>query len=206
MKTCSKCTLSLSLECFSVTKRDITGAPLYYNSWCNSCRTAQNRERLGRCKRPKPLEEVGKKQCLHCQSLLPLEQFSASKRGRGGKSAYCRPCQSERYRDAGKSREATARYRLKNSERWKSLHRLHQFKRRHKIEATSDGTVTDEILLQIYNTPLCFWCKEETPQKDRTLEHITELCSGGKHTEDNVTMACKSCNSRRLNRDGTYRR
>lgn len=47
----------------------------------------------------------------------------------------------------------------------------------------------------------CCWCKQEIPASLRTIEHIIELSNGGMHSVHNITMACKSCNSSRVNRN-----
>jgi hypothetical protein len=39
------------------------------------------------------------KECRHCQTVKPLDEFDASKDGLDGRSSYCRPC--FRIRDAG---------------------------------------------------------------------------------------------------------
>ena len=204
VKTCSKCKQTLTIDNFSCTKRAKDGSCKYYNSWCNSCRTVQNRERLGCKEKPKPLLFTDSKECLKCGKIKKLELFYKSKRGRLGRSSYCKQCQPKASKEAG--RKYTASYRDRNKFRWRAIHRIHQFNRRSLITATDDKTITDDVLDEIYSKEFCYWCKEFTEESDRTLEHIVELSSGGKHSKDNVTMACRSCNSSRRNKDGTHKR
>lgn len=140
------------------------------------------------------------KQCKHCGEVKPLLSFSQAKRGTQGVAAYCKPCFAAKYRDKDKARERSARYRAKHPERWKAAHRLHQFKRRSQIAATSDGTVTDDFLVALYQREVCYWCNKYTEEAKRTLEHVIELCAGGPHSIHNIEMACLSCNSARLGR------
>lgn len=200
-RKCSKCQGNLPLVKFSVIRRNADGSPRYYNSWCNPCRTKANRERLGAKEKPKPYIDEESKECLSCHKILLISDFYPSEGGRLGVASYCRACHGQRYNDAEKARAASSRYREKHKERWRASHRLHQFKRRYQIQVTSDGSVTDDFLRQIYATEICYWCEETVPESLRTLEHIIELCAGGTHTADNITMACRSCNSRRNNRN-----
>jgi len=116
--------------------------------------------------------------------------------------SYCKPCFTKRFRTGedyqAMQREATTAYRKRHPERWRAAHRVHQFNRRSLIKATDDGTVTDAFLKDMLDGSECYWCKEDIPASLRTIEHITELNDGGHHSASNLTMACLSCNSKRL--------
>lgn len=198
-KICSKCSLELDIKNFSCIKRNEDGTCKYYNSWCNNCRSSQNSKRLGLKKKPKPLVTENEKQCLKCMMLLNFSNFSPSKRGKLGLSSYCKKCSPRS--SSEKSRKYSSKYRQTNREKYLALHRLNMFKRRNNIRAKSDNTVTDEFLRFVYSQITCCWCNIEVPQEDRTLEHIIELSNGGIHSIHNITMACRSCNSARLNRN-----
>ena len=47
---------------------------------------------------------------------------------------------------------------------------------------------------KIYSIEICYYCKDYTPQKFRTLEHRQPLNKGGLHNSNNITMACLQCN------------
>lgn len=137
------------------------------------------------------------KQCCKCKIIKSLDEFSNSKRGRMGKAAYCKPCNSKyqlKYTPLEKRREKTQKYRNENREWWRSLHRINQFNRKNKIKLLSDNTVTEEFVKTIYSIENCYYCKEYTPNKFRTLEHINPLNKGGLHSSNNITMACLQCN------------
>lgn len=194
-KKCSKCGEVLPIEKFSPRKRNEDGSVKYRNSQCTGCRTDANR------KTPRYKDDDSSKECRNCRLIKPHAEFSPASRGKLGLSAYCKSCSCELYRDREKARKNTAAYRARHPERWRAAHRIHQFNRRSLIKATDDGTVTDDFLKIIYSTEKCYWCGEITQENLRTLEHIIELSNGGTHSSSNITMACLSCNSSRLNKE-----
>lgn len=40
----------------------------------------------------------------------------------------------------------------------------------------------------------CFYCGKPTDEKERTLEHVLSITSGGNNTLDNLAIACYKCN------------
>lgn len=166
--------------------------------YCQPCSTRTNKE--WRKKAGIPVKkysyiENGKKLCMLCNELIPLEEFSKNERGLGGVVSYCKPCFRVHMRPSReKVRISTAKWREKHRERALALHRIHQFERRAKVKVTSDGTVTDEFLKDIYGTESCFYCGEITELKERTLEHRQPLSKGGLHSASNIVMACWTCN------------
>lgn len=201
-KCCTKCLEVKALENFSVTKRNEDGSVRYRNSWCTDCRVTANRERLGYNKLEKSVVDFDNemKQCACCKEMFPFAEFPPSKRGSANLAAYCKSCARDKYYDKEKAKGYTQSYRDRNRNRWRALHRINQFNRRSLIKASEDGTVTNEFVDSIYAEEICYWCKEFTDEEDRTLEHIIELSSGGLHAASNITMACFSCNSARLNK------
>lgn len=202
MKRCSCCNIIYKLSEFFPTKRDSEGNIKYYGSWCKSCRKSDYKRKTTKSERKlsKVDTENQTKECLICLRCLPFEDFTKSQKGSGGRAAYCRVCMKEKYYDKEYSKEQSRRYRTENKNYWRALHRVHQFNRRSKIKATDDGTVTKEFIEAIYNSEFCYWCGKSIPEEDRTLEHIIELFEGGSHSASNITMACFSCNSSRLNK------
>lgn len=200
-KKCSCCGQVKDVYCFSPTKRDDAGGVKYRHSQCTDCRTVNNRKG----KPPKKFSIVDKesstKECQICLTMLSFDKFSPSVRGSAGLGAYCRDCAKVKYYDKDYCKITTQRYRDNNREWWRALHRINQFNRRSKIKAVDDGTVTAEFVATIYASEVCYWCGLSVLKEDRTLEHIIELSSGGEHSASNITMACFSCNSKRLNRN-----
>jgi len=199
MKTCTKCHIPAP-EVGIGTNR----------YWCKKCRAKAARDSR---KKPevksksksklklKRLSEITdtEKTCVDCREWKAHSEFHKSKRGRRGLSAYCKPCVKKRYYDADKSREASTRYRKNHPERRRSQQRLYQFKRRTQIEITSDKSVTDAFLKQLYAQTHCHYCKKPIQRKHRTADHKTPLSRNGAHTATNLTMACGTCNSKKRN-------
>lgn len=204
LKWCLGCRKPRPQQDFAAMK----GGRLGLNSKCRTC-TVEIQRQAARARgiKQKVFSRVegDLKLCVRCHEMKALDGFAVSPRGLCGRSAYCRSCASARYHDDIKNREArrinTARWRKENRPRALALHRLHQWKRRNQIDAATDGTVTDAVLEQVYETEACAYCRHSIPQILRTLDHIIALAKGGLHSASNVTMACLSCNSSKADRD-----
>lgn len=46
---------------------------------------------------------------------------------------------------------------------------------------------------------VCYYCEQEFPPKELTLDHIVPLARGGRSTKGNCVPACKECNNRKKN-------
>lgn len=190
MKYCKKCNQEKEDSNFTAKAK-----------YCRDCVRANNRasaEKKGIKEKFIPIITEDGKQCATCKEIKPLEDFSPAKRGRFGRSSYCKPCASKtRIETVSKEdrRIQVQKYRDDNREWWRSLHRINQFNRRSKIKAVSDGTVTPDFAKSIYAMTTCYYCKEETPEKFRTIEHMNPLNKGGLHSASNITMSCFACNS-----------
>lgn len=188
---CSKC----------LKHKPVSDFQLYKNKPSGQCRQCKTESEIARRRRngikPKRFSYItdSQKLCLVCNKLKPLESFSPAVRGVGGVGCFCKPCFANRYRDKAKARKATALYRKRHRESWLASHRLNQYKRRSKIQAVNDGSVNDDVLIKIYSSKKCLYCKKYIAQNKRTLDHLTPLARGGHHTASNVGMACVSCNS-----------
>lgn len=190
-RRCSKCGEERDSSLFQHFKGKPSGQ-------CRVCKTASERARRERAGIPvKKLSVVegGKKLCMHCGVMNPLGEFSPSSRGRGGVSAYCRGCFAEVYKQSRDvARGATAAYRERHQERHRANHRVRMFEYRTRKKVTSDGSVTDGLLKELYGTEECHYCAETIPRDLRTLDHRVPLARGGGHTKDNLVMACWTCN------------
>lgn len=193
MRSCCRCHQERDDSAFQHHK----GKPI---GWCRVCRTDNMRERRRAAGIPARKQSTvvgGKKLCVDCNRMLKVELFPGNKRGRGGYAAYCNPCSAMRrkilYRES--TRRATAVYRERHRERAMAAHRLHQFKRRAGVAATSDGTVTDDVLRRVYAEKTCAYCEQITHIDDRTIDHRVPLARRGKHSASNLVMACRTCNS-----------
>lgn len=187
-------TLKVCTQCLELKDRKSFGK----SSWCPACKQRYYRDNSKAPVKFIPIVTDTHKQCAECKELIKLSEFSPSKRGRLGLSAYCKPCASLRVLRSVPTkirRIRTQNYRDKNRNWWRALHRINQFNRRRKQKLVSDGTVTKDFIESIYKMTNCYYCKEEIPKDLRTLEHILPLNRGGLHTSTNITMACLKCNT-----------
>lgn len=69
--------------------------------------------------------------------------------------------------------------------------------RAERVEAQSDGTLTPKALGALFaEARFCSYCMEPFEgYKDKTADHVEPLYSGGKHSIENIVIACLSCNS-----------
>jgi 5-methylcytosine-specific restriction endonuclease McrA len=88
-------------------------------------------------------------------------------------------------RDSGRGYEAEKRWREKHPEAWLAVG--HRYRARLRDVTFED---TKEVRLLLSNDP-CADCGGPAGEVD----HIDALMIGGTETNDNLTAACKSCNS-----------
>lgn len=71
--------------------------------------------------------------------------------------------------------------------------------RAERIAELSDESVTPEALGQLFGqAKFCVYCvKQFESSYDKTADHVDPLYLGGKHSMDNLVIACRSCNSRK---------
>lgn len=69
--------------------------------------------------------------------------------------------------------------------------------RAERVQAQSDGTLTPKTLGALFaEARFCSYCMEPFEgYKDKTADHVEPLYSGGKHSIENIVIACLSCNS-----------
>ena len=46
---------------------------------------------------------------------------------------------------------------------------------------------------------ICYYCRENVPSKELTMDHIVPVARGGKSTKGNLVTACKKCNNKKKN-------
>jgi len=185
LKFCTKCNMLQKKQEFK------------HSSWCLNCRKKYHQKKYNYSNRFIPVITETHKQCGECKEMVELNNFSPSTKGRLKLSSYCKPCASLyqlKYLSKEKRREKTQKYRDENREWWRSLHRINQFNRRKKIKLVFNGTVTKDFVKEIYSIENCYYCKDFTPEKFRTLEHKQPLSKNGLHSSNNIVMACLQCN------------
>lgn len=198
-RNCSKCGEPKPVTDFQIRNGKPSGQ-------CRACKTANMkalRAARGVAVRKQSVVVEGQKLCMKCDTMKPLAEFSPSKRGVGGVSAWCKNCMKLHARKTDKAvvRKRTADYRKRHRARYLANHRIAMYKYRTLKSVTSDGTATDEFLDGLYAEQECYYCCKPTPEKERTADHVVPLNKGGIHSASNLVMACFSCNSSKRDED-----
>ena len=122
-------------------------------------------------------------------------------------------CQSAGWRKANpeKAREKDAKYRKANPEKARESGRKYQKsnpekmrQKDHRRRARKNGSSPDKIPASWFSEQfvlqkgLCCYCEcamthSKGPQEAQE-EHVIPLVRGGKHTLDNLVLACRTCN------------
>ena len=115
--------------------------------------------------------------CRVCQQEKTLEEMSAEKRNKNGRSGQCKPCRS-------KSRYENGSY---------FMERL----RKHAIRTGQPTMYTDKVVEMMRAATNCCYC-------DVKLTHISGAASqatfdhiylGGLNIDDNLVVCCRACNA-----------
>lgn len=205
---CSRCKADLPLEAFGKRKA----------SWCRACASAQAKvdrqkmieaesllppdspKRCGRCKETKTLAEFqrGVRCCRVCQNQKVADyeaRYPERKKARA--KVYCDTHKEEcaqRLRDHRKNNRAWWKEWEKNynnSEKGRIVRRNIAHRRR---VALADSTVTSDQMVALKRKAKgrCYYCQEKC--KNLSFDHIIPIARGGKHSLDNLVMACMPCN------------
>lgn len=145
--------------------------------------------------------EVGKATISAYQSSEAYKQsrtkYRASYRGIAARRAYDRSEQGKavyrKYRQSEKGR-LSSRYRgckYYSSEKGLVLARKKANLRRARLLNAIISPIDEKKIYALCNNQ-CIYCGST---ERLTLDHVVALASGGSHTEDNLVVACKSCNS-----------
>jgi 5-methylcytosine-specific restriction endonuclease McrA len=90
------------------------------------------------------------------------------------------------------------RQRSKDPKRKDQL-RDHKARRRAQKLGSRIGRIRWDHIIQRDNAT-CYLCEKKLSKKEITFDHVIPLTRGGPHTEDNLKVACRSCNSRKHNK------
>lgn len=170
-KTEKKCTLCLEIKPlaeFTICIRKKTGKSCI-SSRCKACCNAANIKR--RSENPTYNAE-------HCKKYHQEHRDIQLQKQRDWRQANL---EQERIRNKEWVINNRAKYRASQSD--------------YRNRIIGDGTVTKQVLIDLYNQIQCKYCKEDIPEELRTIDHVVPMAKGGKHTITNLVMACKSCNS-----------
>lgn len=204
-KKCTKCNFNLPVSCFTPRKRGFDGL----NGWCKNCfqnycvERGDHKKRIFEVRpaRNVEIESFGLRECFGCRRALKPEEFDKSGNKNGYLMMRCKGCIILKNR-ARMTPEKTKAYRekaKKNDPLYFEKRCKYTHERNAREKSVDTGEVTLEILASLYSQEICTYCKKFVPRELRAVDHIEPLTKGGVHHPDNLTMSCKSCNSRKRN-------
>ena len=108
------------------------------------------------------------------------------------RAAYKRQYRKEHSeKEAARERKRERRWYHENLEEARARVREKVNRRRARTVGATIELVDDLKIYELYNHT-CVYCGSK---EDLTLDHIVSLAAGGAHAEDNLVVACRSCNS-----------
>src|SRR5574341_1596860 len=120
------------------------------------------------------------KHCSRCGELKPRSEFRRDITQHDGLDSLCKVCRK------GSGRES----------RHRAHARYHAKQRRERIlQAVNNFTPEQREMLLAKSKGLCAYCGR--PSTDLVIDHIIPISQRGGHTLENLTVACKGCNSRK---------
>lgn len=161
------------------------------------------------------------KVCTQCSRSLPLDFYTKDSQKGDGLRSYCKDCQrnyASKYRQSNpdrnkiyykQNREKLIDYQHENRERFRDVRKRWNQKnkdrnrvlahQRRVIEKNQLGAIPEncwDLLILVYKS--CGICGSE---ENLTMDHVIPLSLGGKHSIENLAILCKTCNSRKRNRN-----
>lgn len=156
------------------------------------------------------------KQCSKCKETKSLSEFGKRKTAADGKDYICKFCASiprSKKVNRQKKCEYQKRYRERNKEKVKKYNREYnksingkinknKYKQNRKAKKkngvrTLTTTEWNDNLKKFNHS--CAYCGTKSEYLHQ--EHIIPLSKGGWYTKQNIIPACKSCNSRKNNKE-----
>jgi 5-methylcytosine-specific restriction endonuclease McrA len=188
MKICTRCNAERSLSEFHADKGNKDG--LHY--WCKPCAREIHSKKYVLKRPPQETNDLGECRCVRCGSFY-------KKTNRRQCNACLRKQQVARDGLERMRERARAGYARDPS---KAIARAHSKDRRGvtlrevAINATSDGTLTQDRVVHLFaSAKSCPYCGKQMSGKGKSLDHVVPIACGGKHSAFNVIVCCRSCNS-----------
>lgn len=187
MKVCTECNLVKELNQFSVNKRKKFDGRQPKCKDCNRAYYLANREKI-KARVNKHYHENHEAE-LARRAELRKRPEAKKKKSQLDKSYYLK--------NKDKIKEYYKEWASKNRDVLRAV--ASEF--RHKREAwlrNNESTLTKKQIRELFSThPFCEYCGST---EKLTLDHIIPVSRGGPNTLENVTIACKSCNSSKNNK------
>lgn len=204
MKKCSKCGEYKKFELFHRDKNSKDG----YKTWCKDCRKKEtkeyrkkHREKVLEAKREwykktkteieirnKRALELIEKKCTSCEEIKEIKQFR--QRANGGYYSVCKQCENKKNKE----------YRKNNPDKINELKVISENRRRYQKSKLDKSLTSKEWneCKKFFNNE-CAYCGRK--MNNLTQDHFIPLSKDGEYSKKNIIPSCRSCNSRKNNKD-----
>ena len=143
----------------------------------------------------------GKRRCKVCKKRWKTENVEtvrastrqSHQKNRTKRQAYTRQWRKD---NADRNRVHARTWRQRNPEKRNEISR--RYRARKASAPVCDLTAEQWEAIKTQHNHKCVVCGSID---DITMDHIIPLSKGGSHTANNVTVLCRSCNSRKRDRD-----
>jgi len=158
------------------------------------------------------------KRCSKCKEVKPVSEFYKDRSRPDGYMYSCKACRKVRYAEyreehreeiAAQRKEYDAAYNKEyykehrderaaydkeheQTAEGKEVRRKANSKRRALKLGAAVGAVNEAAIYE--RDKACVYCGSK---EDLTIDHVVALNDGGSHKQDNLVVACRSCNSRK---------
>lgn len=203
-KTCPKCSIEKPIEEFSKDRTQRDGR----ERRCKKCKQECTRDYRRRTHVPHPRtygqpDSEGYRTCTICKERKPLAEFVKSET-KSGHGARCLPCAQKRWKvynatyhmdHVGEINDRKRKWRKRN--KGKICEYSHR-RRARVLEASTDKVNYQQILTR--DGYICHICGGTVAPNQLGYDHVIPLTRGGAHSDENIKVAHRVCNSRKSNR------
>jgi 5-methylcytosine-specific restriction endonuclease McrA len=182
-KTCNKCLVTQSVDCFSKNKRYKDGL----NYHCKSCASIYFRKYYET--NIDKLREDSRNYRAANLEIMQEKLRSYQKANREKAKQYSR---NYRAINAEKVKESQRRYAKAHPE----LSRIYRSNRRARQHANGVYEIYTKELMKLYKSS-CIYCGSK---QEIQADHVIPISRGGRHSIGNLVPACRNCNARKHNK------
>jgi 5-methylcytosine-specific restriction endonuclease McrA len=190
MKTCNKCFIEKSDDCFRVR--------LFKVNTCKDCEKLSSKNNYNQNKE----KYANNSKKWKSENKEKIRDYKK-------KVYWSNPDKEREYK---RNQYKNPLMFIKNALRWAKENpekKAEQNRKRRVLKnGNGGGGVTKEqwIEIKVYYKNTCLKCKKQEPEIKLTLDHVIPISRGGEHDVKNIQPLCLSCNSSKKDKTIDYRR